>query len=430
MFVVLLGLVMRAAGAAADSPQQQQTARSEPRTAAADDLSSCMARVTALEAVVAQLDGVVRQMKADHAAAIDELRDTAAALVKQMGATRPATIQAMQSNITEPTGDTGASTPENQRRLSATPTYAAMPAWQVHEFPNGATCSLGSRMRLLPKNRVGDGLSWSVSNADAASDLSLVTLGGTSHWATSDVQSMPYPLKVVHDASCSNAPTLTLQLGTNVAGSLSVNGKNIVSALHDAGPTQDLLHSWRVTSNAALVSNANPVLTRFQRGGAADAYLPIAVTTREIVKMTFFRGPAHVSSTFAAHTHIGFSVASDLTSGFVDSTDVIFWFNHASNNVASDGVRTKCNEGEIYHGTAVNTDAGAPADDNHLTDSDEGDIYSIVHAGTTVSFYAHKYNNGQTPLRTCTVSSGNVYYGRILSYTSGTEWVVPQVTYA
>jgi len=190
---------------------------------------------------VAQLDGVVRQMKADHATAIDELRDTAAALVKQMGATRPATIQAMQSNITEPTGDTGASTPENQRRLQqepegSTPTYAAMPAWQVHEFPNGGTCSLGSRMRLLPKNRVGDGLSWSVSNADAASDLSLVTLGGTSHWATSDVQSMPYPLKVVHDASCSNPPMLDLPLSTTVqtltvSGTLTVAGMDIGSRI-------------------------------------------------------------------------------------------------------------------------------------------------------------------------------------------------------
>jgi hypothetical protein len=40
----------------------------------------------------------------------------------------------------------------------------------------------------------------------------------------SEIQQMPFPLKVVHTSDCGSTPSLEVQLNTNVAGGLSVNG--------------------------------------------------------------------------------------------------------------------------------------------------------------------------------------------------------------
>jgi len=169
-----------------------------------------------------------------HTEDIASLRQELAKLQAELQS--PTKQQAHAAGAKTAVANTSAS--EDQRRLQqdSTPTYAAMPAWQLHEFPNAHSCSLGSRMRLLPKSRVGDSLSWSISHADAASDLSLVTVGGSSYWATSEIQTMPTPFKVVHDASCSSSPTLDLPLSTTVqtltvSGTLTVGSTDIGAAL-------------------------------------------------------------------------------------------------------------------------------------------------------------------------------------------------------
>jgi len=86
---------------------------------------------------------------------------------------------------------------------------------------------------LVPKTRDTNTLSYTGYQNDASTDLSFITVTDTSAspWATTAVQTFPAPFKVVHTSNCLSAPSLELQLNTNIAGSLTVNGVDLVDAI-------------------------------------------------------------------------------------------------------------------------------------------------------------------------------------------------------
>jgi len=123
---------------------------------------------------------------------------------------------------------------ENRRHLShGSAHYAAVPSLQVHEFPNGGSCQPGTRVSLLPQERSTTNVVWSPTTSDGTSNVALVSITDytTSPWTTSTVQTMPAPFKIVHDANCMSNPSLALPLNTNVEGTFSVNGADVVSRL-------------------------------------------------------------------------------------------------------------------------------------------------------------------------------------------------------
>ena len=224
--------------------------------------------------------------------------------------------------------------------------------------------------------------------------------------------------QVTHATDCNTSPSLTLQMGTTVSGnlaatgSISSNGKNIVTALNDIGPVQDILFAWTIDrTKGSLISGwATMTATSFQRDAASSAnYENIAITRAPITRITWGRGPTSTG----AHKMIGLSTVN---TGLLtwQNSDVWMWFSYETDNFAT-GVRSECPNGPIFHGTDASGNAGTgnvPADDNLFTDSDTGDLYSIVIDGTTASFYAAKYQSGQNPFRTCTIPSGS-YYGKV-----------------
>jgi hypothetical protein len=122
--------------------------------------------------------------------------------------------------------------------------------------------------------------------------------------------------------------------------------------------------------------------------------------------MTYLRP----SSITQGHMHIGLDTSA---TGDFGSSMPWMWMSYNTDNCQL-CVRTSCADGAVWHGIDAHPSAGSgnPADDNLLTDSDAGDSYSITLVGTTVSFYALKHQNGQSPFRTCTVASGS-YYGKV-----------------
>jgi hypothetical protein len=153
------------------------------------------------------------------------------------------------------------------RRLQGSSEYAAVPAWQVHEFPSGHTCGTGARMRLQPKSASGD-LTWRMSSGvDASSNQKLVNVG--SQWATTDVQELATPLKVVHDASCSNAPTLNLPLSTTVQ-TLAVSGSLTASTLSSGAASVGSLTSSGAASVGSLTSSGAASVASLTSSGAAS----------------------------------------------------------------------------------------------------------------------------------------------------------------
>jgi hypothetical protein len=140
--------------------------------------------------------------------------------------------------------DTAGDVPSNASRRLSSFTYATMPAWQVHEFTSGGSCATTTKMALRPKT--SSGLSWGMSTADSTSDVSLVSVG--QGWTTSEIQTIPVPLKVVHDASCSAPPSLHLPLDTTVKGNL-----NLDANIHD----QDNKQTVGVTNQLAFLMKVN-----------------------------------------------------------------------------------------------------------------------------------------------------------------------------
>jgi len=117
------------------------------------------------------------------------------------------------------------------RRLTGTSTYIAVNAQQIHELPSGHTCSNSGFVESNPYllGLDSSGPSVSVSPTVASADISFASVGAKD-LTISEIQRMAAPLKVVHDAACSAAPTLTLQLNTNVVGKLFLNGVQMSSS--------------------------------------------------------------------------------------------------------------------------------------------------------------------------------------------------------
>ena len=92
--------------------------------------------------------------------------------------------------------------------------------------------------------------------------------------------------------------------------------------------------------------------------------------------------------------------------------------------------------GEIYHGAEDHSDAGSsqPADDDLLEDLNaEFDVYIMEFNDdfTTLTFYAHKYDNMRTALRTCTVPDPSVkWYAQIEGYISSQIMPFPLIKHA
>jgi len=202
------------------------------------------------------------------------------------------------------------------RRLQGSSEYAAVPAWQVHEFPSGHTCGTGARMRLQPKSASGD-LTWRMSSGvDASSNQKLVNVG--SQWATTDVQELATPLKVVHDASCSNAPTLDLPLSTTVqtlavSGTLTLGGADVATALQNACPSTRDTTGWmalNLFASQASADGTDPPRYKIQCGVVYLAGVSVAVSGS-------FSQAIYVvySSAIATQKDMGFTVSSKTYGG-------------------------------------------------------------------------------------------------------------------
>ena len=110
------------------------------------------------------------------------------------------------------------------RRLTGSSTYIAVNAQQIHELPNGHTCSntgfVESNPFLVRLDTSGPSLS--VSPTVASADVSFASVDAKD-LTVSEIQRMANPFKVVHAADCATAPTLDLPLSTTV-GTLAVSG--------------------------------------------------------------------------------------------------------------------------------------------------------------------------------------------------------------
>jgi len=140
----------------------------------------------------------------------------------------------LPAEVSERVGADGSSvraTPGGSRRLSsASPStylHIQKASHVLHEFPSGHTCpNVQGFTQVLPIAADGT-VSWGPSPLVPSANLSLGSVA--SDWSVSEVQKMPAPFKVVHDADCSGTPSLEVQMATTVhslevSGSLTVAG--------------------------------------------------------------------------------------------------------------------------------------------------------------------------------------------------------------
>jgi len=169
--------------------------------------------------------------------------------------------------------DAFADQPQLGRRLTGAPTYIAVDAQQIHELPNGHTCSNTGFSESIPKlvRLGGSGPSRQVGPTVASADVSLTSVDAKD-WTLSEIQRMAAPLKVIHASDCSTAPSLEIPLNTNFAGTLSVGGVVVGGAL-----------SWTDL----------PLATGYQ-----PAFNSASLTPQYALKdgLVFFRGGVQVSS--------------------------------------------------------------------------------------------------------------------------------------
>jgi hypothetical protein len=149
--------------------------------------ASLDARVAAIEAQLAQdsagrvLDARISALEADWhktQAALDaresELESLHGEVRRLQAMLLPSQNKTVQAAV-EPDGAL-ISADGVRRSLQTSATYAAAPAWQVHEFPGGHSCGTTSRMRLKPMTASGVSYSSTVV-ADSTADLSLLNVG-------------------------------------------------------------------------------------------------------------------------------------------------------------------------------------------------------------------------------------------------------------
>jgi len=147
-------------------------------------------------------------------------------LRQQMDALTPTTARAADSQQ-QVVSAVGESQVPGRRLTGGSSTYITVPAKQVHELPASHTCSnTNAAESVIQLRKVA-----SSANVDLAS----VTM---QDFTPSTIQTMAAPLKVVHDASCSNPPTLDLPLSTTVqtltvpsGGTLTVGGIDVGASL-------------------------------------------------------------------------------------------------------------------------------------------------------------------------------------------------------
>jgi len=159
--------------------------------------------------------------------------------------------RSMDANEVEQRAVSAVGMTESARRLTASPTYLAMPATQIHEFPDSHTCSnMGfseAHPRLLSLD--GSGPTVAPGTTAASSDVSLASVTAKDG-AISEVQRFAAPFKVVHDSGCSAAPTLHLPLNTVADGTLSVGSTPV------AVPQWSARVASSINSNPTTVGNA------------------------------------------------------------------------------------------------------------------------------------------------------------------------------
>ena len=177
--------------------------------------------VSDLQQIITRFDHAAQELKGDMTAMrrqVDLLQVQVDSLVRTLSPTVTATVGPLAAGAA--TGDVAHDDGEQGRRLtgSASTYYIAVNAQQIHELPNGHTCSntgfVESNPRLVRLDTSGPSLS--VAPTVASSDISLASIDAKD-LTVSEVQRMAAPFKIVHDSSCSNAPKLSLPLITEVA---------------------------------------------------------------------------------------------------------------------------------------------------------------------------------------------------------------------
>ena len=128
------------------------------------------------------------------------------------------------------------------RQLANGDTHLALPSVQVHEFPAGHSCSnldsgTTSDLRMMLPH-TGSAVSFKPSpdwTATTTNEMSLASIA--KDWTANEIQRIPAPLKVVHDASCSNAPKLEVQLEATVPSLTATSSISGRTRLHETGDT-------------------------------------------------------------------------------------------------------------------------------------------------------------------------------------------------
>lgn len=193
--------------------------RGEASTARVDEPTNTAAEIKALKQQLAE----VERRNAELATQFEELK---AAVSQWQAGDR--TAETSHESSQRASVDARGGPAVAHRRLTSGASYVAANSLQLHEFPSGHSCSMPDEYKTLLAVE-GSSPTWEPSPLNPTSEVSLVTVA--ENYALTIVQTMPAPLKVVHDSNCSNAPTITLQLDTNVVGSLSLNGVRLSTSM-------------------------------------------------------------------------------------------------------------------------------------------------------------------------------------------------------
>jgi len=193
--------------------------------------------VASAEAKLAALNLKYDQMFLAHEAKLEALYE---AKLKAAEATRHSRHSPVHNDGTVVTAQPPTGLPTTRRRLATGDKHIAVPSHLLHEFPDGHTCpnlGAGVMKKLLP--HTGSDVSYKPSpewTASTDNELSLTAVN--SDWSTSEIQRMPFPMKVVHEGNCTATPKLELQLSTTVLGSLVVDRFDVGAALAQLGASK------------------------------------------------------------------------------------------------------------------------------------------------------------------------------------------------
>jgi len=188
--------------------------------------------------------------------------------------------RALAANATRgpPSPTIRATVDDSGRRLTSGSTFIAVNSPQIHEFPSGHSCSntgfVESHPMLLGVDSSGPSVRGRKNLASA--DVSLASVDAKD-FTISEIQRIAAPLKVVHDASCSSAPALALQLDTTVssltvANTLMLGSVNVATELASASSACPSTHDttgWtnmNIWSSQASARTGDPPRYKIQCG--------------------------------------------------------------------------------------------------------------------------------------------------------------------